>query len=135
MSFVIDTSAIIAIMKLESDATEYASVLASETPRYISAGTRFECGIVVGRELGPKGLANLRILLEGTNVETVPFDGAQSEAGLQGYMTYGRGSGHKAGLNFGDCFAYALAKTRKLPLLFKGDDFIHTDVESALKRA
>jgi ribonuclease VapC len=135
MSFIIDTSAIVAIMKLESDASEYASKLASNRPRFISTGTEFECSIVVARTLGPKGLANLRILLEGTNVETVPFDGEQSEVGLQGYLTYGRGSGHKAGLNFGDCFAYALAKTRKLPLLFKGDDFIHTDVEPALKRA
>jgi len=134
MSFVVDTSAIIAIMKLEPDATDYASMLASDAPRFISAGTQFECGIVVGRALGPEGLANLRMLLEGTHVETVAFDGQQSEVGLKGYITYGRGSGHKAGLNFGDCFAYALAKTRKLPLLFKGDDFIHTDVEPALKR-
>jgi ribonuclease VapC len=134
MSFVVDTSAIIAIMKLESDAAEYASILASAAPRFISAGTRFECAIVVGRELGTKGLANLEILLEGTNVETVPFDGEQSELGLQGYLTYGRGSGHKAKLNFGDCFSYALAKTRDLPLLFKGDDFIHTDIASKLKR-
>jgi ribonuclease VapC len=135
MSFVVDTSAIVAIMKRDGDAIEYASMLASATPRFMSAGTKFECGIVVGRELGPKGLANLGMLLAGTNVETVPFDDEQSEVGLNGYLTYGRGSGHKAGLNFGDCFAYALAKTRRLPLLFKGDDFIHTDIEPALRPA
>jgi ribonuclease VapC len=133
MSFVIDTSAIVAIMKLETDATAYASMLASNAPRYISAGTKFECGIVVGGRLGPEALANLRMLLEGTQVETVPFDSEQSVVALRGYIRYGRGSRHKAGLNFGDCFAYALAKTRNLPLLFKGDDFIHTDVEPALR--
>jgi len=135
MSFVVDTSAIVAILKLESDATDYASMLTSAAPRFISAGTSFECGIVVNRALGAQGLANLRTLLEGTQVETVPFDSVQSEVGLRAYLAYGRGSGHRARLNFGDCFAYALAKTRKLPLLFKGDDFIHTDIEPALKPA
>jgi ribonuclease VapC len=135
MSFVVDTSAIVAIMKRESDAVEYASMLASATPRFMSAGARFECAMVIGRELGPEGLTNLRMLLAGTDVVTVPFDAEQSEAGLRGYLKYGRGSGHKASLNFGDCFSYALAKTRRLPLLFKGNDFIHTDIEPALKSA
>jgi ribonuclease VapC len=134
MSFIVDSSALIAIMKLESDAADYAAMLASAAPRYMSAGTRFECSIVVARAMGQKGLSNLEILLEGTNVETVPFDKEQSEIGLRGYFKYGRGSGHKAGLNFGDCFSYALAMSRKLPLLFKGDDFIYTDVQPALKQ-
>ena len=62
------------------------------------------------------------------------FDDEQLRVARAGYAMYGRGSGHRAGLNMGDCFAYALAKTLRLPLLFKGDDFLHTDIDVALNR-
>lgn len=65
----------------------------------------------------------------------VAFDVDQLAAARVAYSRYGRGSGHPARLNMGDCFSYALAKSRNLPLLFKGDDFIHTDIEPALKPA
>ncbi|WP_274626798.1 type II toxin-antitoxin system VapC family toxin [Arvimicrobium flavum] len=132
MSFVTDSSAIIAILKRETDAEVYASKLALDVPKFISAGSLLECGVVVGRGLGTGALANMNVLLRGANIEPVAFDPAQYEVGLNAYLLYGRGSGHRANLNFGDCFSYALAKTRGLPLLFKGDDFIHTDVEPAL---
>jgi ribonuclease VapC len=135
VSFVADTSAIISIMKQEQDARTFASMLALDVPKLISAGTLLECGIIVGRELGAKSLANMHVLLKGVSIEIVPFDSTQFEVGLSGYLLYGKGSGHEANLNFGDCFSYALAKTRNLPLLFKGNDFIHTDIEPALKPA
>lgn len=133
MSFVVDSSALIAILKNEPDAKGYAIALASEGTKFISAATVYECGIVVGRELGSAALANMRVLLEGARIETVPFEARDADFAVQAYLIYGRGGGHPAHLNFGDCFAYALAKSRNLPLLFKGDDFIHTDIEPALK--
>lgn len=79
--------------------------------------------------------AELQVLIDRLELTVVPFDLAQLEVARLAYSRYGRGSRHRADLNMGDCFAYALAKTRNLPLLFKGDDFIHTDIESALKPA
>ena len=135
MSFIVDSSVIIAILTREDDLERVAAFLLSDAPKFVSAGTLMESGTVVGRKIGSEGLANLRTLLEKTQIETVPFDASQAEVGVQAYMRFGKGSGHRAELNFGDCFSYALAKTRNLPLLFKGDDFIHTDIEPALKPA
>lgn len=135
MSFVIDTSAVVAIIKGESDATAFASMLALDVPKLMSSGTLMECGIVMGGKFGMEGQESLHVLLTGTNVEVVACDQHQVEIGSKAYLNFGRGSGHPAKLNFGDCFAYALARTRNLPLLFKGDDFVHTDVEPALKPA
>jgi len=101
--------------------------------RYLSAGSLLECGIVIGSKHGEAGLSALRELCTGLSLETVAVDSHQSRIGYESHRRFGRGSGHRAGLNFGDCFAYALAKSRNLPLLFKGDDFIHTDIEPALK--
>ena len=67
--------------------------------------------------------------------EIPPFSAGEASVGAEAFQKFRRGSGHPAKLNFGDCFAYALAKTRRLPLLFKGDDFVHTDIEPALKPA
>ena len=106
-----------------------------DVPKLISAGTLMECRILVGREIGLDALENVQTLLTGANIEIVPFDAPQCEIGVSAYLLYGKGSGHKAQLNFGDCFAYALAKARNLPLLFKGSDFVHTDIEPALRPA
>lgn len=77
----------------------------------------------------------LRAVLERLELTIAPFDEVQLEAARIAYSIYGRGLSHPANLNIGDCFSYALAKTRKVPLLFKGGDFIHTDIEPALKPA
>jgi ribonuclease VapC len=79
--------------------------------------------------------SRLMELVKRTGLEIVTMSEAEAFAGISAFRRYGRGSKHPAKLNFGDCFAYALAKTRNLPLLFKGDDFIHTDIEPALKPA
>ncbi|TPM21336.1 type II toxin-antitoxin system VapC family toxin [Mesorhizobium sp. B2-3-6] len=132
---VIDTSAILAILKQESDAPAIAERLAGNQRILMSSATFMECGTVVVGRYGPAGTAALTGLLEKLKITIVDLSAEHAQAGIKAYGLYGRGSGHPAKLNMGDCFAYALAKTRNLPLLFKGDDFIHTDIEPALRPA
>jgi ribonuclease VapC len=130
---VVDTSALIAILRNERDAIELAAALGSARKRFISAGTMLEAGAVTVRR-GDE-YSRLMQLVERVQLEIVPTSEVEVQAGILASSRYGRGSSHPAKLNFGDCFAYALAKTRNLPLLFKGEDFIHTDIEPALKLA
>ncbi len=131
----VDTSAIIAILKDEPDAPLLIECIGAAAHRYISTGSILECGIVIGAKYGNAGLLAMRELCAGLSFETVPVDEDQARVGYETFRLYGRGSKHPARLNFGDCFSYALAKTRNLPLLFKGDEFIHTDIRPALKPA
>lgn len=130
---VVDTSVLIALLKNEQDASALVECMGAVPRRYVSAGSMLECGIVVAANFGAAGLDEMRQLQSSLDMETVPFDADQSWVGYDAFRRYGRGLGHPAALNFGDCFAYALAKTRNLPLLFKGDDFIHTDIKPALE--
>jgi ribonuclease VapC len=132
---VVDTSVIVAILKEEAEASAFVECIESRAGSCISAGSLLECGIVVGSRAGEAGLRVVRELCAGLLLEVVPVDAAQSRLGSEAFLRYGRGLGNRAQLNFGDCFAYALAKTRNLPLLFKGDDFIHTDIVPALPPA
>jgi ribonuclease VapC len=132
---VIDTSAILAILKQEPDAPVIAQRLAGNQLMFMSAATLMECGTVVVGRYGAAGTAELRGLLERLKVTIVALTAEHAQAGIEAYALYGRGTGHPAKLNMGDCFSYALARTRNLPLLFKGNDFIHTDIEPALKPA
>jgi ribonuclease VapC len=134
VTIVIDTSALIAIINAEKDAAAFTGII-GVTGSIVSTATLFEAHCVVTRSAGTIDPRRFQILLDRLELTVVPFDGAQLEAARQAYALYGRGSRHRADLNMGDCFAYALAKTRGLPLLFKGDDFIHTDIEPALKPA
>ena len=128
---VIDTSALIAILRGEADATKIAQALGNADRRLISSGTLLEAGVVTVR----RGDEHSRLmeLVRRAQLEVVATGEAEVRAGVIAARRYGRGSGHRASLNFGDCFAYALAKTRNLPLLFKGDDFVHTDIEPVLR--
>ena len=90
---------------------------------------------MIRSKLGADGIGEFEGLSRRIRIEIIPFDEAQMRMAIDANLRYGRGSGHPAQLNFGDCFAYALARSRNLPLLFKGDDFIHTDVVPALKPA
>jgi ribonuclease VapC len=135
MTLVIDSSAIIAILQDESDARSLASCLEQAASCIMSTATFMECGTVMAHKFGKAGLRDLRTLIELLETELVPVSREHAEIGMAAYERYGRGSGHPARLNYGDCFSYALAKARNLPLLFKGDDFIHTDVVPALKPA
>ncbi|HEY4114559.1 MAG TPA: type II toxin-antitoxin system VapC family toxin [Rhizomicrobium sp.] len=135
---VIDSSAIIAVRAEEPGWEILVARLSDESPtqRYISAATFLEAGTVIaGRssnpEIAPKIMDDF---LAKHSLEIVPVDAEQARIALQARIRLGRGFGHPAKLNFGDCFSYALAKTLKAPLLYVGDDFDKTDVKSALRR-
>ncbi|MCR5857769.1 type II toxin-antitoxin system VapC family toxin [Mesorhizobium sp. J428] len=131
--FVIDSSALIAILVVEPEADSFNHFLDLNLASFISAATVHEVFSVVVRRKFVDGVARLERILELIDPEIVAFDARQLSVARVAYIRYGRGTGHPAGLNLGDCFSYALAKSRNLPLLFKGDDFIHTDIEPALK--
>lgn len=133
MRLVVDTSAIVAILRAEDDARRFAEALGTATQRIMSAGSYLEAGIVIAPRDGRQDA--LDQFVKRVEIEVAAVTEAEAKEGLRAYQQYGRGSGHPANLNFGDCFSYALAKTRNLPLLFKGGDFVHTDIEPALKPA
>ena len=129
---IIDTSALIAVFKREDRAREVATAALSAAELRISAATLVELTAVVAslREVAAHG--HLAALLADWRVETVSFDATQAALAQHAYRDYGRGSGHPAKLNLGDCYSFALAKAKDEPLLYVGDDFSHTDIRSAL---
>ncbi len=132
MTTVLDTSAVAAVVFGEPDAEALLSVMLAEVGGLvISAANRVEVGIVVETRQGPEAANDLHILLDRLGVDIAPVDVDQAHAALAAWRRFGKGR-HPAGLNFGDCFAYALAKVTAAPLLFKGQDFRQTDVVSAL---
>jgi len=124
---IVDSSAFIAVLLDESEGEAFRQLLATESVK-LSAATLTECAIV----LHGKGLGDLRVpfdaLLRATDAEVVPVDESIARIAIDAHRRFGRGSGHPAKLNYGDCFSYALAIAHDEPLLFKGDDFGHTDV-------
>jgi ribonuclease VapC len=129
---IVDSSALVAILTDESGSTVLNDLLISTDGSAVSAASYLETGIVLDRHRrGPVSDA-LDDYLEGARLSVAPVTARQARIARAAYRDFGRGSGHPAKLNFGDCFAYALAIERDEPLLFKGDDFTHTDVRSAL---
>jgi ribonuclease VapC len=128
---VVDTSALIAILLLEPEAERFARTIADARPRLISAANLFEAAIVIEGRLGPEAGGDLDDFVADVGLEVEPVTLDQVRVARRAYRTYGRGY-HPAGLNFGDCFAYALARSAGLPLLFKGDDFTRTDITPQL---
>lgn len=126
---IIDSSAIVAMMRDENDAAQISEALRAASHPKISAATALETSIVVGVNAHQA----LDQLIEAAGVDVVPFSLAHAHSARQAYLRFGKGSGSPARLNFGDCISYALAKVTDEPLLFKGDDFTHTDIASALK--
>jgi ribonuclease VapC len=128
---VIDTSAMIAILRLEGEADTFLRAISAADSCLISAISTLETAMVLaGAAGGATVWAPLDELLTKAAVEIVPFDGEQSRLARDAFIRFGKGR-HAAGLNLGDCAAYALAASRKLPLLFKGDDFTKTDLAAA----
>ncbi|EUA14932.1 putative ribonuclease VapC28 [Mycobacterium kansasii 732] len=127
-----DTSAIIAIFTEEDDAARYANAIAAADVRRLSAASYLECGIVLDSLRDPIISRSLDELLEEARFVVEPVAERQARLARQAYADFGKGSGHPAGLNFGDCLSYALAVDLREPLLWKGNDFGHTDVRSAL---
>jgi ribonuclease VapC len=129
---IVDTSAIIAVLKEETEAPRFLRALTISTePKRISAANYLEAGVVVDANRNPVLSRRLDDLVVQTAIEVEPVTREQAEIARAAYRDFGKGSGHPAGLNFGDCFAYALAKSMGEPLLFKGDDFSRTDVAIA----
>jgi ribonuclease VapC len=129
---IVDTSAVIAVLKEESDAPRFLRALTtSAEPKRISAASYLEAAIVVDANHNPLLSRRLDGLIVQTEIMAEPVTIEQAEIARAAYRDFGKGSGHPAQLNFGDCFAYALAKSMREPLLFKGDDFGHTDVAIA----
>ncbi len=129
---IVDSSALLAVLSGEPDAEQFAKALTTNDGVAISAGTLLETSIVVDSRRDPVLSARLDELLQVAGVSVEPVTARQATIARQAYRDFGKGGGHPAGLNFGDCFAYALAKDTGQPLLFKGDDFTHTDLRSAL---
>ena len=127
---VIDTSAIVAILFGEPERAAFNEKIAADSTRLISAPTLVECHLVIEARKESLGRAELELFVYEAALTVVPFDQSQADLATVGWRTYGKGR-HPASLNFGDCFAYALAKVSDQPLLFKGDDFSQTDVAKA----
>ncbi|PQJ96857.1 type II toxin-antitoxin system VapC family toxin [Chromatium okenii] len=124
---VIDTSSLICILLGEPEAEQYAQRLAVTEINVMSAVTWLETLLVITARRGDVGRESLAELLDLVGVVIVPVDAELAQIAYRAWLTYGKGR-HPAGLNFGDCFSYALAKHRHEPLLFKGNDFSQTDI-------
>lgn len=128
---VIDTSAIVAILTGEPERASFIESVEAADSRLLSAATLVETSIVIENRYGAEGVRDLDLFLTTAGVDVVPVDGDQALVARRAFSRFGKGR-HRAGLNFGDCFSYALATTRAEPLLFKGQDFVHTDISVAL---
>lgn len=129
---IVDTSVIVAILRDEPDAPAFAAAIEGGGVNRISAATYLEAAIVVDGSRNPRLSRRFDDVLDRAGITVESVTERQARIAREAYRDYGKGSGHPAQLNFGDCFAYALARDMREPLLYKGDDFSHTDVESAL---
>lgn len=129
---IVDTSAVVAILNTEDDWHLYDRALRTATQAQMSSATYVELGVVIDSRGNPATSRMLDRVLQRWAVQVTALTPAQAVIARHAYRDFGRGSGHPARLNLGDCFSYALAADTGLPLLFKGDDFTHTDVTSAL---
>jgi ribonuclease VapC len=128
---IVDTSALLAILFNEPDAESYARALADADTARLSAGNFVEAAIVVEAQTNAGGRGQFDTLIRRGGIVIEPFTEEQAHIACQAYTDFGKGR-HPAGLNFGDCFAYALARATAEPLLFKGEDFTKTDITPAL---
>jgi ribonuclease VapC len=127
---VVDTSALVAVLLAEPERDRFIALLAEADDPLISAATLVEASIVMLAKTGEDGVADLDELLAAAAVRPVAVDGTQAQLAREAFARYGKGRA-QAGLNFGDCFAYALATATGRPLLFKGAEFAATDVTRA----
>jgi ribonuclease VapC len=128
---VIDTSALIAILFGEPEAISLSKAVADESRKLISAFNALETAIVVEAKKGEAGGRELDLLLHRAQIEIIAMNADQAELARTAWRKYGKGN-HPAGLNIGDCCAYALAKYSGEPLLCKGNDFSQTDIQTAI---
>ena len=129
---IIDTSALIAILRDERDAIVYARAIEDAETRRVSAVNFVEAAAVIDGSREPIASRRFDELFEAAQLVVEPVTREQAQIARDAYRDFGKGSGHPARLNLGDCFAYALAKATGEPLLYKGADFAQTDLKSAL---
>lgn len=129
---IFDTSALVAILRAEPEALAFAQVIAAAKTRRISAVSYVEAAAVINSSGDAVASRRLDELLEEAGVVIEPVTAEQAQLARAAYRDFGKGRGHRAKLNFGDCFSYALARACREPLLYKGDAFTHTDMRSAL---
>jgi ribonuclease VapC len=130
---IVDSSALIAILRDESEVVTFTRAVVTAPHCRMSAANYLEAAIVVDGTHDPVSSRRFDEFLREGNLIIEPVTEEQAQIARRAYQDYGRGSGHPARLNLGDCFAYALARVTGEPLLFKGDDFVHTDITPALK--
>ncbi len=128
---IVDTSAVMALLLKEPEASAIGAALAEQPRAAISTATLVELCMVAESRAGAAVWAEVEALVDGAGIGVVPFTAAQAALACEGWRRFGKGR-HPAGLNLGDCFAYALARERSEPLLFKGEGFARTDVRRAL---
>lgn len=128
---VVDTSALLAIFLLEPEAERFAEAIRSDPVSLLSAVNFVEASVVLDARIGGDSHEELDAFLSGAGIEIEPVSTMQARIAREAYRAYGKGN-HAAGLNFGDCFSYALARATEQPLLFKGEDFARTDITPAL---
>ncbi|MGD0829417.1 MAG: type II toxin-antitoxin system VapC family toxin [Terracidiphilus sp.] len=130
---IVDSSALIAILKHEPQWQAFSKTLDLAESSRISAANYLETSIVVDDWKSPTLSINFDELIERFKIVIEPVTETQAKIARQAYRDYGKGSGHPAGLNFSDCFTYALAREKREPVLWKGDDFGHTDLRAAME--
>lgn len=132
---IVDTSALVAMVRQEAGFEELVDAVVDARGGLLSAGNALETAIVIDSYRDPVVSRDLDRVRRELDIAIAPVTATHVDIARQAYRDYGKGSGHPAGLNFGDCFAYALAVDSGEPLLFLGDDFVHTDVEPAVPRS
>ena len=128
---IVDSSALVAILHREPERAEFVALISASPDVSVSAATYLEAAIVIDAQKRPDLSREFDRILAANNIIIEPVTPAQARIAREAYRDFGKGSGHAARLNFGDCLAYALAKDKSEPLLFKGTDFAQTDVRVA----
>ncbi len=124
---VLDTSVLLAVLQDEPERRQFNEAIEAADQALLSTASFVEASIVIEARYGAEGVRDLELFIDRAGIELVPLDAAQARVACRAYSRFGKGR-HRAGLNFGDLFAYALASARGEPLLCKGDDFRHTDL-------
>lgn len=130
----IDASALVAVLSDEPERGRFVDLIEAEELAYISAASLLEARIVMLSRFGDDGVLALDSFLLKSDIAVVEVSSRMADIAFEAYRRFGKGSGHGASLNYGDCFSYALAKHFDAPLLFKGDDFSKTDIPSVSTR-
>jgi ribonuclease VapC len=129
---IVDTSVVIAILRDEPETIELSRILSLTHRKHIVAPGFLECCMVATRDRNEQALLAVNLILNKFEIQVLGFSREMADVAADCFLRYGKGRGHKAQLNFGDCMAYAASKVELMPLLFKGDNFRLTDVECAL---